>query len=159
MTVVSLDTARNHLRESPDCPEEQVRPYLEAAEDAAAQYLNRNIYATAQALNEALQALPAVQTTVRVNYETAKTAAAAIQNLDDRRDALDIAAAVFASARAASKRTLNGIVTNPSIEAAILLTLGHLHANREDVVLAVSAAQLPLGARSLLRPYRLGSMP
>lgn len=159
MTVVSLDTARNHLRESPDCPEEQVRPYLEAAEDAAAQYLNRGIFPTAAALNLAIEALPALLTQARERYEAALTTAAGIANVTDRQDATEIARVVFDSARAASRRTLNGIVKNPSIESAILLTLGHLHGNREDVVVGVSVAALPLGARALLRPYRLEMMP
>lgn len=49
----------------------------------------------------------------------------------------------------------NPMVVNFAVQAAILLTLGHLYANREDVVTGASVAQLPLGARSLLRPHRI----
>lgn len=50
------------------------------------------------------------------------------------------------------------MVVNDAIKAAILLTLGHLWSNREDVVSGPSAAavELPMGARSLLWPHRVG---
>lgn len=39
---------------------------------------------------------------------------------------------------------------------AMLLTVGHLYANREDVVVGASAVDLPQGARALLWPHRIG---
>lgn len=47
----------------------------------------------------------------------------------------------------------DGIIVNDVIKAAILLTVGHLYANREDVVPG-SVAALPMGAQYLLQPYR-----
>ena len=159
MAVITLDQARAHLREASDYPEEQIAPYMAGAEDAASQYLNRAIYDDATALNEALAALPAALSVARVAYEAAVEAAQAIENLADRADALAVATATFANARADTGRTLNGIVVNPSIVTAVLLTLGHLFANREDVVVGLTATDLPLGARALLRPYRRVMMP
>ena len=49
-----------------------------------------------------------------------------------------------------------GIVINPAIQAALLLIVGHLYANREDVLAGVSVAQLPNGSQYLLMPYRVG---
>lgn len=49
-----------------------------------------------------------------------------------------------------------GIVINPAIQAALLLIVGHLYANREDVLAGVSVAQLPNGSQYLLQPYRSG---
>lgn len=49
-----------------------------------------------------------------------------------------------------------GIVINPAIQAALLLIVGHLYANREDVLAGVSVAQLPNGSQYLLQPYRAG---
>ena len=49
-----------------------------------------------------------------------------------------------------------GIVINPAIQAALLLIVGHLYANREDVLAGVSVAQLPNGSQYLLQPYRVG---
>lgn len=47
------------------------------------------------------------------------------------------------------------ILLNASIKAACLLILGHLFANREDVAVGVSVAELPMGSRALLMPYRI----
>lgn len=41
------------------------------------------------------------------------------------------------------------------IKAAILLTVGSLYANREDVVVGQTTASLPLTSEYLLRPYRI----
>ena len=49
-----------------------------------------------------------------------------------------------------------GIVVNPAIQAALLLIVGHLYANREDVLAGVSVAQLPNGSQYLMQPYRIG---
>ncbi|MGR2664279.1 head-tail connector protein [Chromobacterium haemolyticum] len=49
----------------------------------------------------------------------------------------------------------NPMVVNFAIQAAILLTLGHLFMNREDVIVGVSAIEMPRGSRDLLRPYRI----
>lgn len=56
---------------------------------------------------------------------------------------------------AAKVTYIAGYETVPEdIEAAMLLILGHLYANRESVVVAVSATELPMGAKFLLDPYR-----
>ena len=49
-----------------------------------------------------------------------------------------------------------GIVITPAIQAALLLIVGHLYANREDVLAGVSVAQLPNGSQYLMQPYRIG---
>ncbi len=59
------------------------------------------------------------------------------------------------TAKTAGTAGENPIVVNYAIRAAILLTLGHLYMNREDVVVGVSAAEMPRGARDLLRPHRI----
>lgn len=41
------------------------------------------------------------------------------------------------------------------VKAAILLLVGHLYENREDVVVGLMATQVPMGARALLWPYRI----
>ncbi|SDV49816.1 head-tail connector protein [Chitinasiproducens palmae] len=48
------------------------------------------------------------------------------------------------------------IIVNNAIRAAILLILGKLYANREDVVVGATVSQLPDGAEHLLQPYRVG---
>ncbi|QYX54370.1 head-tail connector protein [Pseudomonas sp. S07E 245] len=48
------------------------------------------------------------------------------------------------------------ILINPAIRAACLLILGHLYANREDVVTGTIAAAIPMASLSLLTPHRIG---
>ena len=46
------------------------------------------------------------------------------------------------------------LVCTAMIRAGILLILGDLYSNREDVVTGTTAIQLPTGAKSCLRPLR-----
>lgn len=48
------------------------------------------------------------------------------------------------------------MVCNKQIAAACLLILGHLYANREDVVIGTIATELPQGSKALLNPHRVG---
>lgn len=48
------------------------------------------------------------------------------------------------------------MVCNKPIKAACLLILGHLYANREDVVIGTIATELPKGSVALLTPHRIG---
>lgn len=48
------------------------------------------------------------------------------------------------------------MVANSEIQAAVLLTVGHLYANREDSVIGATVAELPRGALDMLQPYRVG---
>lgn len=110
MNAISTDVAMQHLRADDD-DREHVELLLSAAEDSAAQFINRRFYG----------------------------------------DADSLAAAVIEGTAGADP-----ILINPSIRAACLLILGHLYANREDVVLGGGSSELPLGSRSLLTPYRVG---
>ena len=60
--------------------------------------------------------------------------------------------AAFDAASAADQAA--GVIADDAIRAAILLILGHLDANREDVITGTIATDIPLGSRSLLAPYR-----
>lgn len=60
--------------------------------------------------------------------------------------------AAFDAASAADQAA--GVVADDAIRAAILLILGHLDANHEDVVIGTIATEIPMGSRSLLAPYR-----
>ncbi|VVM43985.1 hypothetical protein PS623_00402 [Pseudomonas fluorescens] len=48
------------------------------------------------------------------------------------------------------------MLINPAIQAACLLILGHLYANREEVVTGTIATALPMASTSLLTPHRVG---
>lgn len=47
------------------------------------------------------------------------------------------------------------MVVTPDIKSAILLVLGHLFVNREDVVVGVTAEEMPKASLFLLQPYRV----
>lgn len=112
MGAINIALAMQHLRAEVD-DQAYVQTLLSAAEDSAAQYLQRRFYADAAALEAAV---------------------------------LDGTAGT------------DPIVITGSIVAACLLILGHLYANREDSVTGInvsSVAELPMGSRTLLHPYRV----
>jgi hypothetical protein len=109
MALVEIGVAIRHCRADPGSEDDLITLYLAAAEQAASDYLNRQIYSSKG----------------------------------------DLDAAVAAGAAG-----LDPVVSNPAIVAAVLLTLGHLFNNREDVVIGTSAVALPGGARALLAPHR-----
>lgn len=70
---------------------------------------------------------------------------------------------VFPDADSMAAAVLDGtagtdpMLVNDSIRAAVLLLLGHLYRTREEVQGSDGATvQVPLGAHSLLWPYRIG---
>lgn len=109
MRLIEIEQARAQVLSAPH-DDAQLVLYVGAAEDAAEAFLNRKVYADADALAEAV---------------------------------LD------------GSGGDDPMVVNDAIRAAILLISGHLYRNREDVV-AESVTQLPMGAHSLLWPYRVG---
>lgn len=48
------------------------------------------------------------------------------------------------------------MVCNDLVRAAMLFIIGHLYANREDVVTGTISTALDMGSRALLAPYRQG---
>lgn len=109
MGLVSRDIALQHCKADSGAEDELMDIYLAAAEQAAADYLNRQIFAHQAALDAAV---------------------------------------------AAGTGGVEPILVDAAIKAAILLTCGHLYANREDVVIGATAVALPNGAQALLRPKR-----
>lgn len=63
--------------------------------------------------------------------------------------------AALDAAVAAGVAGADPMVAIDAIRAAVLLILGMLYENREDVVIGVSAENLPRGSRALLQPYRV----
>lgn len=81
----------------------------------------------------------------------AEGAAASFLNRQVYRDQAELDAAVAAGTAGDSP-----MVANIEVQAAVLLTVGHLYNNREDVVIGAAVADLPHGARDFLQPYRVG---
>jgi hypothetical protein len=159
MAIVSLAQARSQVRVEADYPAEQLQTAIDGAVDAAQAYLNRRIYEASDALAAARSAYPVA---VR-GAATARTAALAdatfIEDRDERTAAIRLADVAYEEAMAEAGACIHGVVVNPSIITAILLTVGHLYANRSDVVVGAPAVELPQGAKSFLRHYRRRMMP
>lgn len=155
MSLISLPTAKAHLRLESDYPDAQVQGKLDAAESSAAQFLNRRIFANDAALTAAIAGVPAALVAAGTAYQNALTAAGDIDDTVARCAAESHALLVYRDAQTLASETYAGIVVNPQIEAAILLTLGHLFENRQDVQQG-AVQQLPIGAEQLLFPFRVG---
>lgn len=132
---------------------------VESAEDAAQAYLNRRVYADADALAEARAAYPAAVASAVEAYAAAMTAAEAMEGVEARCAGIRLAATVYREAMDEAGKCIDGIVVNASILGSIRLTVGHLYENRESVVVGGTAVELPMGAKALLRPYRKVMMP
>ena len=155
MSLIDLPSAKAHLRVASDYPDAQVSVYLGAAESMAAQFLNRDIYADQTALNAAIAAVPAALIAAGTAYDVAMTAAEAIDDAIAKDAAEEYASYVYAEAQDSARRARAGIVIDDMIRAGALLILGHLFVNRQENVVGVSVASLPMGARNVLQPYRV----
>jgi hypothetical protein len=155
VSIIALPTAKAHLRLESDYPDDQVQGKLDAAESAAAQFLNRGIFKDAEALETAVAAVPAALVAASAAYQAALAAAGEIEDSVARCAAEAYACRVYRAAQMAASETYAGIVINPQVEAAILLTLGHLFENRQDVQQG-TVQLLPIGATQLLFPFRVG---
>lgn len=153
--MLSLAAAFAHLRVEQDFPSEQVQPYLNAAELAAARFMNRRVFADQASLNAAIGEVPDDLISAGVAYAAANNAAAAMTDLVAQRFAADFAASRYQAAQIVSRETYAGIVLDDLISAGILLVLGHLFENREAVVIGATAVEIPMGAQYLWMPYRV----
>ena len=156
MTLVSMPVAKTHLRAVGDDEDADIELKLEAAEQSAVSYLNRAVYVDQDALESAVVAAPALFSSARQAYDAALSAGRQVEDPFERTMALTAAAERFLEASTSSTMVHRGMVINSAIRAAILLTLGHLYENREDVVVGLSVAEMPLSAKALLRPHRVG---
>ncbi|MET0548544.1 MAG: head-tail connector protein [Xanthomonas sp.] len=159
MPLLTPVQCRAQCRVDGDYADSELAWLLQSAEDVAAAYLNRVIFADQAALDAALASLPAEAAAAASAYAAAMSAASAEAD-HAKADAMrSVATQKLAAYQLAERRRLLGVVANGSILAAIRLTLGHLWANREDVSVGAVATELPLGARAILRPYRLVQTP
>ncbi|MBA6090322.1 phage gp6-like head-tail connector protein [Pseudomonas monteilii] len=154
MSVIAVEVAMHHLRAD---PEDQVlaQAQLDAAEEAAMQFLNRRFYLDQVALDEARAGVQATMQQAKEAYAEAAAAAEAEQDHTLRCRLLEHARQALADAYDQVDAIAYGMVLNPAIQAACLLKLGHLFANREEVVTGITTAELPLASQHLLMPYRI----
>lgn len=155
MSVISIELAMKHLLAEPE-DQELVQSQLDGAEDAAMAYLQRAFFVDQADLDAARVQLPARRNTARLKYDADMVAAALTDDHLLRCEAIADANFAFKEALDAATRVARGMIINPSIQSACLLKLGHLFANREEVVTGTIATELPQASKALLTPYRVG---
>ncbi|MFV3326714.1 head-tail connector protein [Pseudomonas sp. NY15372] len=154
MSVIAIEVAMHHLLAE---PEDQilVQAQLDAAEEASMQFLNRRFYLDQVALDEARAGVPTAMQAAKEANAAAVAAAEAEQDHTMRCRMLEHARQALSDAYDQADAIAYGMVVNPAIQAACLLKLGHLFANREEVVTGTIATELPLASQHLLMPYRI----
>ena len=156
MSFVTLPEAKLHLRGIDGTDEDAlIGVYITAAEQMAIALLDRGVYADGTALGVAKAAAPGELDTAIAACESAIAAAEALADETAIAAAIQTAGNGLLRAKVAHRHAMDGMVVNEAIKAAVLLIVGHLYANREDVVVGVSVAQLPNGAEWLLQPYKV----
>jgi len=152
--LIDLATAKLHLRVGDD-EDTLVTLYLNAAERSAALFLNRNVYADIAELAAAIAAVPVALASATAAFYAATMAADSLADETERLAAVSFASTVYLEAQASARMVRAGIVVDDVVKAAILLMLGHLYSNRQEVQ-AGAAVQIPMGVHSLLYPFRVG---
>ena len=155
MSFVTVGEAKLHLRVDHADEDALITMCIAAAELSAVSIIERNVYTDSTALNAAIAAAPAALAAALSAYQAAVTAAELLTETDLIDEALRVAEADYLRAKIQSRQTHDGIVVNDSIKSAVMLIVGHLYANREDVATGVSVTKLPNGAEWLLQPYKV----
>lgn len=155
MSFVQLSEAKLHLRVDGTDEDALIGLFINAAEQAAIKAMDRGVYADNTALQAAMTAAPAALTAATAAKDAAVVAAEAMTDADEKAAALRVAEAAYLRALVAYRQVFDGIVVNDQIKAAVLLTVGHLYANREDAVVGASVSALPNGADYLLQPFKV----
>lgn len=161
MPLLTVEQCRAHCKIEvlDEAIDAELMEKLASAEVASADFLNRALFADDAARAAALAALPAAAAAAQDEFDTAMAAADAEANAAAADAMRAIAREQLAQAQTAARHTVVGIVADDAVLAAVRLTLGHLWANREDVVIGATAVEIPAGARALLRPKRRVMMP
>ncbi len=155
MSFVTTSEAKLHLRVDSADEDSLIGVYITAAEQMAIALLDRGVYADGTALGVAKAAAPGELDTAIAAYESAIAAAEALADETAVAAAIQTAGNGLLRAKVAHRQAMDGMVVNEAIKAAVLLIVGSLYAQREDVVVGVSVAQLPNGAEWLLAPYKV----
>lgn len=148
MSFVTLAEAKAHCRIDGTDSDADLAIKIGAAELAAVEYMQCNVYADQNALNAAIAAVPAALSAAKAAYIIADAAADALTDYDMVIDGKAQALSVYMRALYSATRVRNGVVINALITSAMLLILGRLVEVRED------DAEMPRAAQDLLSPFR-----
>lgn len=154
MSVIDIDLAMKHLLAEPE-DLVLIQAQLDGAEEAAQQFLQRRFFADQAAVDQAKADTVLRTKSALAEYKAALVIADDPENSEIRCRLREQARQALADAYELIDLDEYGIVINAAITAACLLKLGHLFANREDVVVGGTAVELPQASKSLLMPYRI----
>jgi hypothetical protein len=154
MSVIDIELAMRHLLAEPE-DQVLVQAQLDAAEEAAQQFLQCRFFVDQAAVNAAKSEIMQRTRDARDVYAAAIAVADLPENYDFRCRLREQARRSLADVYESIDMDEYGIVINAAITAACLLKLGHLFANREEVATGTTAVELPLASKSLLMPYRI----
>ena len=123
MTLVPLPVAKMHIR-AEDAADDEVTPYLSAAELAAASFLNRQVYATQGELDAAVAGVPVMLTAAGVAHTAAVEAAEALEDAIARAAGVAYADTVYARAQDEAREiragaTVKGCTADPEALAGL----------------------------------------
>ena len=147
--MIDLALAREHLKaDDEDVEDTLIEQYIASAKTICEGYCNRKFYVDEAARKEAFDQALEDQVTIDDDYDAAIRAA----TNDSVRGLL---ANDHASRIGELRQSANGVVVDDTIIAAMLMTLGHLYKNRQEVIAGQqsSATWVPAGARRMLEPY------
>lgn len=154
MKFVTLDECDQHCKTDGE-DLEMLTVYADAAEASCIALCNRAVFVDAAARDAALDGIQAGVEAARTQYDEAVTAAEAIDDAEVRCYMLNLAKSRYDKELLVQMGISQGVVAGPDFKAAVLLTVGHLYRNREDVVTGsgAGAVALPRGARDILQHY------
>jgi hypothetical protein len=148
--LIDTAAAKAHVRREAGYPDEQITPYLLAAEAKAQQFVNRRIYADQAALNAAVAAVPAALSAAGAAYTATVAVVGEEPDVIARCVMMEDTSRKYRDAQTAAREVLAGIVINDPIRAAILELFRFLY-ERGD-----GSAAMPAGVEYLLWDYRVG---
>lgn len=156
MSITTLAQAKLHLRVDHADEDALIQVYLDAAEQAVADLMDRNLYADSSALLAAQSVVAATLADAEATYNAAMALADAMDSDLETQAAEDAAGEVLRRAYQTARRTSFGVAMQDDIQAAVLLLVGHLYANREATTMNVATlnvVEAPMSVRFLLQRH------
>ena len=150
MTVpIDIDTARTFLKADGD-DDNLITVQIGSATTICEDYCNRVFYADAEAQQDDFAAALVDRVNALLNRKTALATITGTETDDD--DTRGLIRDHYIQVLARITQRVNGIVLDDAINAAILITLGHIYKNREDnLATGNNVVQVPVGAQRILQ--------
>ena len=148
MSFITLAQAKLHCRIDGTDGDADLLIKISAAERAASEYIQCEIYLTQSALNSAISQSSSTLENAKSDYDEAMAEAALLTDADLREMEEQQALDVYNRAKYSVSRVRNGVVINDLIVASMLLIVGWMNEVRED------GEPIPKAARDLLHHFK-----